>query len=162
MLKEIRHINFFVLDILGIYTDLDALNNVAVFEIDPLDEEKLGKIINIGIQNGVFFVIDEFHAFPFSKYKALRYLILAGRNKGSGWLAITQFPSLVPKAVIGNANLSFLFSIHEKNAIEYLVRTYEISREELMSLDSHEFYIAEYEKVLRDKSGKPKKFILQI
>lgn len=138
------------------------MDNVAVFEIDPLDEQKLGKIINKGIEHGVFFVIDEFHSYPYSKYKSLRFLILAGRNRGCGWIGITQFTSLVPKSVIGNANLSFLFSIHEKNAIEYLVRTYEISREEILSLEGHEFYISEYEKVIRDKEGKAKKFILSI
>ena len=153
---------FFILDPLGVYSDLESLPNVAWFIVDPQDEAKISKIIERGLSIGAMFVIDEFHSFNYGKYKSLRFLILAGRNLGSGWIAISQFPSLIHKSVVGNANLSFIFSIYEKNAVEYITHTYEITKEELLKLSGYEFYIAEYEKILRDSRGRAKKFILEL
>jgi len=159
IIKNNQDKNFFIVDVLGIYSDLQYLPNTAIFFIDPLDEQKLNKIIAKGLEIGAFFVIDEFHSFPYGKYKSLRFLILAGRNRGSGWLAISQFPALIPKSVVGNANYSFLFANYEKNAIKYLTETYEISKEELHQLKGHEFYFANYSEIIR-KNGKPIKFSL--
>jgi len=160
LIRKNQDKDFFIIDILGNYFDLDQYENTAIFMIDPLDESKLNKIIEIGLQRGAFFVIDEFHAFPFLKYKSLRFLILAGRNRGSGWIAITQFPALVPKSVIGNANISFLFSNYEKNAVKYLSSTYEVTEQEIRSLTGHYFYMANYQEIVRDENGVPVKFIL--
>jgi len=152
--------NFFILDMLGNYYDLNDLPNTAIFTIDPLDTERINKIIIKGIEIGAFFILDEMHSFPFTKYKALRFLILAGRNKGSGWLGITQFTSQIPKYVIGNANISFLFANYEKNVLKYLTETYEVTEEELRSLNGHEFYLADYSQIRRNAKGEPIKFIL--
>ena len=162
IVKRNRAYPFFILDPLGVYSDLADLSNVAWFIVDPQDEARISKIIERGLSIGAMFVIDEFHSFNYGKYKSMRFLILAGRNLGSGWIAISQFPSLIHKSVVGNANLSFIFSIHEKNATEYITHTYEISKEELAELSGYEFYIAEYEKILRNSRGKPIKFILQL
>jgi len=162
IVRKNRAYPFFILDPLGVYSDLADEKNVAWFLVDPQDEAKISKIIEKGLSIGAMFVIDEFHSFNYGKYKSLRFLILAGRNLGSGWIAISQFPSLIHKSVIGNANLSFIFSIYEKNAVEYLTHTYEITREEILDLSGYEFYISSYEKILRNERGKPIKFILSI
>jgi len=160
IVRKNKAYKFVIIDILGNYQDLAKQENVYHFVIDPLDEETLNRIIKAGLSESAFFVIDEFHSFPFLKYKNLRYLILVGRNYGSGWLAITQFPALVPKSVIGNANLSFIFANYEKNVVKYLSSTYDISEEELRALQGHEFYIAHYSDVMRDSENRPIKFIL--
>jgi len=131
------------------------LKRVAVFEIDVLDEDRINTILKWAFSHQAFVVVDEASEFPFEKYGMIRALVMRARNWGCGYLGITRAPADLRKAWIANASYSLIFRIYELNAIDYLVRNYNVKPEEIKSLKEHYFLLAKGEEIVRDSSGKP-------
>jgi len=131
------------------------LKRVAIFEIDVLDEERINTILKWAFNHSAFVVVDEASEFPFEKYGMIRALVMRARNWGCGYLGITRAPADLRKAWIANASYSLIFRIYELNAIDYLVRNYNVKPEEIKSLKEHYFLLAKGEEIVRDSSGKP-------
>lgn len=157
-------IQFIIIDSVYAWENYRSIlpKNVHVIHIDPENESALNKIINFAFEHKAFVIIDEFHLFPYAKFGKIRELILAGGNRGVGWMGITQFTSLIPKSVIGNANKVFLFANHEFNVVQYTWETFGIEPEKIQKLKDYYFYYFKDFRFVLNNKGELQEFHLKL